>query len=254
MKKDSPFTSDRFARFVTILKGGCEMFQGSLLNRLARSVASLVLVAAIGHVTAAGVEVHAAAPPSHDEILTSLGAVQTTVNTIGPTVDAVDTTVDSIETKVDALQSKADSIPPTWSQILPAADRFQLVMGGAAVLDKETGLVWEQSPLHFFRDWNTGQRDCINLTVGGRKGWRLPTIQELASMVDPAILSPGPTLPPGHPFSSVQAYWYWSQTTVDNAPGHAWQVRFTNGEASILDKPGTNHVWCVRGGQGVNPQ
>ena len=46
--------------------------------------------------------------------------------------------------------------PPTglstdlgWSQILPAATRFQLVMGGAAVLDRETGLVWEQSPEQF---------------------------------------------------------------------------------------------------------
>ena len=36
---------------------------------------------------------------------------------------------------------------PTWHQILPAADRFKLVMNSnAAVLDRETGLVWEKSP------------------------------------------------------------------------------------------------------------
>jgi quinol-cytochrome oxidoreductase complex cytochrome b subunit len=35
-----------------------------------------------------------------------------------------------------------DEIPPSWHQILPASERFEVVMGGGAVLDKETGLVW----------------------------------------------------------------------------------------------------------------
>ena len=39
-----------------------------------------------------------------------------------------------------------DEIPPTWSQKLPAAQRFTIVLDGEAVLDKETGLVWEKSP------------------------------------------------------------------------------------------------------------
>ena len=45
-----------------------------------------------------------------------------------------------------------DQITPTWDQVLPAAQRFKLVMptaanpAGEAVLDKETGLVWEQRP------------------------------------------------------------------------------------------------------------
>lgn len=39
-----------------------------------------------------------------------------------------------------------DQIPPTWSHTMPAAQRFEVVFDGEAVLDKETGLVWEQSP------------------------------------------------------------------------------------------------------------
>ena len=46
-----------------------------------------------------------------------------------------------------------DEIPPTWSQKLPAAQRFVIVLDGAAVLDKETGLVWEKSPDTTERDW-----------------------------------------------------------------------------------------------------
>src|SRR3989304_768790 len=42
-----------------------------------------------------------------------------------------------------------NQIPPTWSQKLPAAQRFELVLDGYAVLDKETGLVWEKSPTNY---------------------------------------------------------------------------------------------------------
>ncbi|MEB2308821.1 MAG: hypothetical protein OZ917_05905 [Candidatus Brocadiaceae bacterium] len=38
-------------------------------------------------------------------------------------------------------------LQPAWStKIKKASKRFQLVLDGAAVFDKETGLVWEKSP------------------------------------------------------------------------------------------------------------
>ena len=43
-----------------------------------------------------------------------------------------------------------DQIPPSWDQVLPAAERFKLVMGGVAVLDAKhsgAGLVPLDSPL-----------------------------------------------------------------------------------------------------------
>jgi len=68
------------------------------------------------------------------------------------------------------------------------------------VLDKETGLVWERAPSSGMMNWDTAVCNCYDKYLGGRKGWRLPTIEELTSFVDP---NNNPTLPVGHPFSNV---------------------------------------------------
>lgn len=93
-------------------------------------------------------------------------------------------------------------------------------------------------------------RKCIaiKMTAGGRKGWRLPTIQELASLVDPAVPPPGPTLTAGHPFSNVQSCCYWSATTFAHnvGGGTAWVVDFGDAEASLIDKVKASAAWCTR--------
>ena len=299
MKKGSLLKSDRCAGFATVLKGRCEMFRGSLFNRLARAVPALLLVVAISQLTAARVEgkedvTHQAIldsvggvqstvntmqttvntiGPKVDVVQTSVDAVQTTVNTIGPKVDVVQTsvgtvqtTVNSIENKVDDIKANLNQIPPAWSQILPAADRFQLVMGGAAALDRETGLVWEKSPIMATQVWSDAHVSCHDLAVGGRRGWRLPTIQELASLVDPTIFAPVLALPPGHPFISVQSSSYWSATSIDQVTNagdpllplnpFAWRMAFVDPAFSNTGSKTTGmfHVWCVRGGQGVAAQ
>jgi hypothetical protein len=145
-----------------------------------------------------------------------------------------------------------DQIPPTWDQILPADQRFSLVMGGAAVLDKETGLVWERSPDTSSRNWDAAWFHCTARTVGGRKGWHLPSIQELASLLDPTRSNPA--LPAGHPFMNVQNYAYWSSTIYpyDGGLMAAW---FDSGILSPYTKSvNTIFTWCVRAGGSPNGQ
>lgn len=144
--------------------------------------------------------------------------------------------------------------PPSWDQTLPSSTRFIVLsnFGSAAVLDRETGLVWERSPGTGTFIHALAKAHCMNLSVGNRKGWKLPTIQELASLVD---LSVSPTLPSGHPFTDVQvSSFYWSATTSAVATNGARAVRFSDG---FVSNGGTGldlFVWCVRGGQAVDPQ
>ena len=145
---------------------------------------------------------------------------------------------------------------PSWDQTLPASTRFIVLtnMNSEAVLDRETGLVWEQSPSTSAIEWDFTLQHCVRLLKGGRKGWRLPTIQELESLVDPAVASPGPTLPFGHPFGNVQSSYYYSASSFVNGPDFAWGVSFSNGAVNGISVIGANFGWCVRGGQGVDPQ
>jgi hypothetical protein len=144
--------------------------------------------------------------------------------------------------------------PPFWDDQVNSPGRFKVLseFGGAAVFDKETGLVWEQSPDTNTRSWFNALSHCYTRTVGGRKGWRLPTIEELASLVDPNNPGGNPDLPPDHPFSNVQSSFYWSATTDANNTGLAWGVVFSSGDV-LNDAKGNSHfVWCVRGGQGID--
>ena len=146
--------------------------------------------------------------------------------------------------------------PPSWDKQINSPGRFQVLgdFAGAAVFDKETGLVWEQSPSTTTFTWIGAQINCNQRTTGGRLGWRLPTVQELASLVDPNNPDGNPDLPPGHPFSNVGSINYWSATTNADVTGNAWLVNFANGDVVTGDKTGTRRIWCVRGGQGVDPQ
>ena len=140
-------------------------------------------------------------------------------------------------------------VPPNWDKNLPAAQRFVVLaaFNNDAVRDNETGLVWEKSPQTATHEWSDARFACISKTVGNRKGWRLPSIPELTSLVDPSV-SPGPTLPAGHPFTNVPSADYWSATTNAVNPSSAWDVGFNNGNVFTDGKPSIFRVWCVRGG------
>lgn len=148
---------------------------------------------------------------------------------------------------------------PSWDQTMSADTRFIVLTNmPGAVLDRETGLVWEQNPnyqhgyepvnFEFAMNW------CLNLRTGNRYGWRLPTVQEFASLVDPTIPTkyidiPNPainstyfTYLSNHPYWVQQPYSHETQVTYGYTV-HSYNPVYNS--TTQLDA----YTWCVRGPQ-----
>jgi hypothetical protein len=139
----------------------------------------------------------------------------------------------------------------SWSNIIPHSNRRFVVLAdfsNQAVLDRETGLVWEKAPdASPAADWVGAKANCLDKSLAGRKGWRLPAVVELSSLVD--TTQRDPTLPVGHPFVNVQLANYWSATTLADNSTIAWAVHFSfGGVGVVVNKSGGGlYGWCVRG-------
>lgn len=128
---------------------------------------------------------------------------------------------------------------PSWDQQFPASTRWVVLTnwGSAAVLDRETGLVWRQNPsANTKASWDNVLGTCQGAAIGGRMGWRLPAVEELTTLMDPAtftLFAGAPfTLPSGGPG-------FWTATTVPGDATSAESVTFETsfGGVSSTRKP-----------------
>ncbi len=144
---------------------------------------------------------------------------------------------------------------PLWDQVLPADERFELVMGDAAVLDRETGLVWQKLATNSKYGWHEAQSQCYALEIGGRQGWRLPTISELSTLVEPS--NTHPALPDNHPFSidGIFNYYvvgvglsddFWTSTPDSGSEVDAWYIYFETGKAKAHLTTNEHYIRAVR--------
>ena len=142
---------------------------------------------------------------------------------------------------------------PAWDHVISGAARFIVLrdFGNDAVLDQETGLVWERSPnTSATYTYSGAAYYCLNLSVAGRRGWRVPSIFELTTLLDMNVPPPAPLLPEGHPFRNVsKVLWFWSSTQeVNNVPSFQWGMNTMDGQVSqYYPTTAGVHAWCVRG-------
>ena len=125
----------------------------------------------------------------------------------------------------------------------PAGRYTTSTMNGVdVVLDTRTQLTWQRSPGMTSVTWLQAQNACATPGVG----WRLPSVEELETIVDETMPPPGPTI--DSTFAAL-AVCYWTLTPL---PGQgmppfttAWCVDFLDGRQR-LDQTTMNLVRCVR--------
>ncbi len=116
------------------------------------------------------------------------------------------------------------------------------------VTDTLTHLQWQDSNIKS-QTWNDANDYCKELIIQGVSDWRLPTVQELQSLVNLAYT---PKIDPS--FATKSSGKYWTSTEYPYAPETmAYYINFSNGfsanygDRSVYDKSNRYYVRCVRG-------
>lgn len=122
--------------------------------------------------------------------------------------------------------------------------------GDNTVTDNLTGLVWEQSVSNSALTLSDALADAESFADGGFNDWRLPTVRELATLVNFGAAAPVTWLNSSG-FSNVNLMYFWTATRNMTNPA-------TTGLALYTDAPQTGGItaanasaaaWPVRGGE-----
>jgi len=130
------------------------------------------------------------------------------------------------------------------------ADANYQDLGDGTVKDVVTGLVWQKGVDSGTYTWSataapgSAQAYCETLTLSGG-GWRLPTSNELMSLVDYTKALPGPAIN-AKAFPGTPSLWFWTSTPYAGSSSGAWGVYFDVGSVSNGGVALNGRVRCVR--------
>lgn len=112
------------------------------------------------------------------------------------------------------------------------------------VVDHKSHLMWQDNAdaKSIKKNWESSAEYCHNLSLAQQQDWRLPTKDELLSIVDtkrsnPAIYSA---------FENVMSDYYWSSSNNINYNDFAWNVTFYFGIENNNYKDKNYYIRCVR--------
>lgn len=172
-------------------------------------------------------------------------ALDTTSVSVAKTVRFSDGDTGTADKSAPDIGSRCIKMDLTATWPAGPVGRFTLQAGDAAVLDQETRLLWERAPVTTGVQYPDALAACTGKSIGGIGGWRLPTLDELSTLIDRNITS-GVKLPAGHPFVGVVTGDYWS-STMQTSGSDMMTLDLGNGQTGHMSKMGGHLVgWCVR--------
>ena len=146
-----------------------------------------------------------------------------------------------IQTEINKdFNQKINSL--AYKTINPNSMNF--IKKGDVVIDKDRKLMWQddKAVINNKMTWPQARRYCKNLNLAGFSDWRLPTIEELSTIIDldrynPAIAKE---------FKNVRSEWYWTNTSCASNRSYAWEFYFKYGYDGNYGKNSNRYVRCVR--------
>lgn len=118
------------------------------------------------------------------------------------------------------------------------------VKKGDTVHDSETKLIWQDNIAVEGKEMLYGEAKsyCKKLSLAGVEDWRLPTVEELQSIVD--LTRYDPAIKRGFHFAASESYW--SSTLYADDADRAWDVNFKSGSMENNRHSYDYYVRCVR--------
>jgi len=117
-------------------------------------------------------------------------------------------------------------------------ERFK-ILNDLEVLDTQTGLIWRRD----YRE-RVSWDEALEYAASLGNGWRLPTKDELMTLVNKDRENPASDFP------NMPSERFWASLSDVDYPSSAWSVYFGSGSASSIFKTGDYDARCVREGAG----
>lgn len=111
-----------------------------------------------------------------------------------------------------------------------------------ATRDTQTGLEWAPVGDKLHDTQQAAEKAAAKLALLGG-GWRLPSIDELCTLIDLAVHDPAIDI---DAFPFVEADWYWSSTEAAWSSASAWGVYFDYGGVGSGGRGGSGYALAVR--------
>jgi hypothetical protein len=136
---------------------------------------------------------------------------------------------------------------------VPPPDQYAIVSDGV-VEDNYTRLLWQRDgAASGLLSWEDAVGYCETLALDGADTWRLPTIRELATLVDEARVAPAINTEafPNTQYGARSNNWYWAAHPSRDG-GADWALNFDDGftgfnsGSATWNTFGPSYAKCVR--------